>query len=245
LDVSGLGPAPVEAVLFDKDGTLFSFQATWGAWTADLIEELAPGAPLRQAALAEALSFDLDARIFHPDSPVIAGTLDDALDLLAPCLPDLGRQSLKEHLILRSAELVPVEAVPLGPLAAHLSEAGLRLGVATNDSEVPTRAQLAALGLEEAFDFIAGADSGHGFKPGPGPCLAFLDAIGVAPGAAVMVGDSRHDLDAGRAAGMRCVAVLTGVADAATLAPHADAVLPDIGHLPRWLGLHGTHRGDP
>jgi phosphoglycolate phosphatase len=50
-----------------------------------------------------------------------------------------------------------------------------------------------------------------------------------------MVGDSRHDLMAGRAAGMRTVAVLTGIAEAPELAPLADAVLPDIGHLADWL----------
>ena len=50
-----------------------------------------------------------------------------------------------------------------------------------------------------------------------------------------MVGDSLHDLDAGRAAGMRPVAVLTGIARAGDLAPHAEVVLPDIGALPAWL----------
>ena len=49
-----------------------------------------------------------------------------------------------------------------------------------------------------------------------------------------MVGDSTHDLIAGRAAGMQTVGVLTGMAEA-ELAPLADAVLPDIGHLPDWL----------
>ena len=47
--------------------------------------------------------------------------------------------------------------------------------------------------------------------------------------------DSLHDLEAGRAAGMRTVAVLTGVAVAAQLAPHADVVLPDIGALGAWI----------
>ena len=50
-----------------------------------------------------------------------------------------------------------------------------------------------------------------------------------------MVGDSRHDLIAGRAAGMQTVGVLTGMAELADLAPFADVVLPDIGHLPLWL----------
>lgn len=51
----------------------------------------------------------------------------------------------------------------------------------------------------------------------------------------VMVGDSTHDLVAGRRAGMRTVGVLTGVAGQGELAPHADVVLPHIGHLLEWL----------
>jgi phosphoglycolate phosphatase len=50
-----------------------------------------------------------------------------------------------------------------------------------------------------------------------------------------MVGDSTHDLQAGRAAGMRCVGVLTGMAPRDVLAPHADVVLENIGALPDWL----------
>jgi phosphoglycolate phosphatase len=52
-----------------------------------------------------------------------------------------------------------------------------------------------------------------------------------------MVGDSAHDLTAGRAAGMGTIAVLTGLAKASDLEPFADLVLPDIGYLPNWLGL--------
>ena len=52
-----------------------------------------------------------------------------------------------------------------------------------------------------------------------------------------MIGDSTHDLDSGRAAGMATVGVLTGLATRADLAPHADVVLADIGALPAWLGL--------
>ncbi|MEC9104658.1 MAG: HAD hydrolase-like protein, partial [Pseudomonadota bacterium] len=55
------------------------------------------------------------------------------------------------------------------------------------------------------------------------------------PAHVAMVGDSTHDLIAGRAAGMVTVAVLTGLADAETLGPHADVVLPHIGHIPGWL----------
>ena len=45
----------------------------------------------------------------------------------------------------------------------------------------------------------------------------------------------RLDRLAGRAAGMRTVAVMTGMAHRGDLEPHADAILPDIGHLPEWI----------
>jgi phosphoglycolate phosphatase len=65
--------------------------------------------------------------------------------------------------------------------------------------------------------------------------LAFSEKAGIAPDAVVMVGDSRHDLSAARAAGMVPVGVLTGAAGAADLADLAEVVLPDIGHLADWL----------
>lgn len=107
--------------------------------------------------------------------------------------------------------------------------------MATNDAIAPARAHLSDAGIDGLFDFIAGSDSGHGAKPEPGQMLAFAAASGLAPYRIAMVGDSAHDLHAGRAAGMICVGVLTGMAGPDTLAPLADVVLPDIGHLPAWL----------
>ena len=87
--------------------------------------------------------------------------------------------------------------------------------------------------------FVAGYDSGCGAKPAPGQLLAFADAVGAAPEATLMVGDSRLDLVAGRAAGMIPIGVLTGVADAAELADLAEVVLPDIGHIAAWIAGRG------
>ena len=61
--------------------------------------------------------------------------------------------------------------------------------------------------------------------------LAFAAHLGIDPSQVAMVGDSVHDLHAGRAAGAVAVAVTSGLADAETLAPHADHVLDDIRGL--------------
>ena len=134
------------------------------------------------------------------------------------------------------AETAPqAEAVALAPFLDGLRDRGIALGVATNDAEAPARAHLDAAGVTGQFDFIAGFDSGFGGKPAPGQLLGFCAATGLSADTVVMVGDSLHDLKAGRAAGMRTVGVLTGLANAHDLGPFADAVFPDIGHITAWL----------
>jgi phosphoglycolate phosphatase len=224
----------IDGVIFDKDGTLFDFRRSWGGWAAYLVGRIARDRA-HALALSGAIGYDLDANSFSPDSPVIAGTANEVAACLAPHLPGRTTAQVEAEINAAASQAVMVPAVPLRPLLESLRASGLRLGLATNDTEAPARAHLAAHGLTDLFDFIAGYDSGHGAKPGPGMCLAFARATGLEPARVAMVGDSLHDLHAGRAAGMICIAVLTGIATEADLAPHADAVLADIGSLPQWL----------
>ena len=231
----GLG-MDIQGIIFDKDGTLFDFGATWNGWAADVIDELSSGDPGLAAALAQAAGYDLAARAFRPDSPVIAGTNREAAECLTSVLPSRNLAEIEALLTRKAAQAPLAPAVPLSPFLTGLAAKGLRLGVVTNDTEYAAHAHLGAVGVAGQFDFIAGFDSGHGAKPAPDPLLAFARAMQLAPNTVVMVGDSSHDLLAGRAAGMRTIGVLTGMAGHDELAPMADAVLPDIGHLPAWLG---------
>lgn len=225
----------IKAVLLDKDGTLFDFDKTWSAWCGRELRAMARD-QAHLAAMARALEFDLATERFAPTSVAIAGSPDD---FIAALLPQMGGMSAGE-LSARLEESVQhaplVAAVDLAPFCAGLRGAGMVLGLATNDSEAAARAHLDSAGIAGEFAMVLGCDSGFGAKPGPGMCRAFAEAQGLAPGEVVMVGDSLFDLQAGRAAGMVCVGVLTGPARAEDLAPWADAVLPDIGHLAGWLG---------
>lgn len=225
-----------DAVLFDKDGTLFNFGATWDAWGARALRGLADGDTAALRALADVTRFDLTRETFLPESPVIAGTNREVAECLASVLPGRTADDVESFLQGSGEDAPLVQTVPLVALTARLHGLGLMLGVMTNDAEAVARVHLRKAGVEDAFAFVAGFDSGFGAKPDPAPLLAFSNAAGVAAQRVVMVGDSEHDLIAGRAAGMQTVAVLTGPIPAERLAPHADAVLPDIGHLPGWLG---------
>lgn len=224
----------IAGIIFDKDGTLFDFRASWAGWARAVLADLARDGG-HAAALAAAMGFDPGPGEFRPDSPVIAGTSAEVAEALLPHLPGLSARAVAARLDARAVQARMEPAVPLAPLLGALRGRGLRLGLATNDVERAARAHLAAAGVADLFDYVAGADSGHGAKPGPGMLLAFAAAHDLDPARVAMVGDSTHDLIAGRAAGMRPVAVLTGIAQAAELAPLAEAVLPDIGALPQWL----------
>lgn len=228
----------IKGVLFDKDGTLFHFGATWEAWAASFLLRLG-GSAAAAHQLGQVIGFDHHARRFASDSLVIAGTADEVAAALLPHVRGISRGDLLA-LINEEAENAPqAETVPLVPYLTGLRAQGLVLGVATNDAEKPARAHLHQAGITDLFDFVAGYDSGHGGKPQSGQMLAFARASGLAPADIVMVGDSTHDLIAGRAAGMPCVAVLTGMAGRDVLAPLADAVLEDIGGLPGWIAARG------
>ncbi len=222
----------IKAVIFDKDGTLFDFRLSWGAWTKALLADLHPSA---RGNLAQVLGFDPVAADFAPDSPVIAQTTFEIAELLHPHLEGITLKSLTDKMNTFSAAAAMVPAVALPEVLFGLKKRGLKLGLATNDTEAPARAHLADAGVIDLFDFIAGCDSGYGGKPAPGQLLAFADAIALPPAQIAMVGDSLHDLDAARRAGMKAVGVLTGPALRATLTPHADVVLGTIAELGSWI----------
>ncbi len=225
----------IKGVLFDKDGTLFDFAATWEAWAESFLLRLSDGDRGQAMRLGAQIGFDLQSCKFARDSIVIAGTAGQVAEALLPHVPGMAGPDLLTILNEEAENAPQREAVPLVPLLGALRARGLKLGVATNDAEAPARAHLNTAGITDLFDFIAGFDSGFGGKPAPGQMLAFAAHVGLDPGTIVMVGDSTHDLRAGRAAGMRTIAVLTGLATRDDLVPLADVVLPDIGHLPDWL----------
>lgn len=224
----------IKGVLFDKDGVLVDFNATWCPAAVKVIDSLAGGDDVKRLALAEAADFDLEAVQFRKDSMFIAGTATDLVNLWAPILSDMpkyavARQS-RDLFTKFGAEHVSSYDDVADTLTA-LGNARIAMGIATNDEEISARTQMRALRLDGRFSFVSGADSGHGAKPEPGMLLAFAEHIGANPSEIMMVGDSTHDMRAARAAGMIAVAVGTGPASLDDLKPFADHCIQRLGEL--------------
>lgn len=96
------------------------------------------------------------------------------------------------------------------PGLAALAQAGVKLACVTNKPHRFAVALLEKYGLARYFSVVLGGDSVPRKKPDPLPMLTACDAMGVAPGEAVAIGDSENDALAGRAAGMATLTVPYG-----------------------------------
>lgn len=225
-------------IVFDKDGTLLDYAATWGPVNRMAAERAAGGPGPLADALLEAGGWDPAAGRFRHGSPLAAGHAGEIAALWLEVLA--GRGPFAEHAALtRAIDRVFLEgglahAVPVTDLAAlfaGLRRRGLALGLATSDSEAAARATAERFGLVSHLAFVAGYDSGHGVKPGPGMVQGFCAATGLPPASVMVVGDNSHDLEMGRAAGAgRVIGVLTGTGTRASLAA-ADAIADSIADL--------------
>jgi pyrophosphatase PpaX len=92
------------------------------------------------------------------------------------------------------------------------------LGLVTSKMRGGAIRGLRVAGLEDAFQVIVGADEVTHPKPHPEPVLTALERLGRPAADAVFIGDSRHDVACGRAAGVKTAAALWGPFDRSHLA---------------------------
>lgn len=102
---------------------------------------------------------------------------------------------------------------------ARLHDLGFTLGIVTSKVEPMAQRGLELLGLARYFATVVGMDACRNHKPHPEPVELALERLGVTPERAIFVGDSPHDMAAGRAAGVRTAAALWGPFTRAQLAP--------------------------
>lgn len=93
---------------------------------------------------------------------------------------------------------------------SYLASAGFRLGCVTNKAQRFTIPLLQELGILEYFETVISGDDLPEKKPHPLPLLHAADTLGVTPSQSLMIGDSRSDVKAARAAGFQIVCMSYG-----------------------------------
>lgn len=231
--------ADIKGILFDKDGTLVDFHATWFAAGDSLALRAADGDRARANALMEQAGFDFATHRYLPDSVFAAGTNADIVELWYPDMDREGRHLLLAEFNRFTSSQDAAQPVPLPGCRDALNALhgrGLKLGIATNDSTSGAERTLLALGVAQMFEAAYGYDAVANPKPAPDTVFAFCDLTGLKPSQLAMVGDNRHDLEMAKAGGVGlAIAVLSGTGTRESLSPLADVVLDSIADLPRYL----------
>ena len=93
---------------------------------------------------------------------------------------------------------------------AKLKRMGYKMGCVTNKPRSCTGALLEHSGLVDFFEVVVAGDDLVETKPAPAPLLYAADQLHVGPQDCVVIGDSRNDVDAARAAGMAVLLVTWG-----------------------------------
>ncbi|HVN36129.1 MAG TPA: HAD-IA family hydrolase [Casimicrobiaceae bacterium] len=215
---------PVDAVLFDLDGTL-----------ADTAPDLA--AALNRVRIDRGLEPLAAARLRSSSSHGARGLIGTGMGI-SPDHPDY--RALRDAFLTHYEAALCVDTTlfaDVGTMLDGIESRALKWGIVTNKATRYTIPLLGLLGLGGRAGVVVCGDTTPHTKPHPAPLLAAAAGLGIAPGRCVYVGDAERDVTAGVAAGMRTIVARYGYIDASEDPERwpADGAIGDPGALLAWL----------
>ena len=220
---------PIDAVLFDLDGTL-----------ADTAPDLA--AALNRVRRARGLEPVPEAHLRPASSHGARGLIGRGMGI-APEHPEYP--ALREAFLAQYEAALCVGTTLFADVAALLDAIegrSLKWGIVTNKATRYTTPLLDRLGLGARAGAVVCGDTTPFAKPHPAPLLAAAGQLGIAPGRCVYVGDAERDVTAGVAAGMHTIVARYGYIEEHETPESwpADGIIDDPRALLHWLPRGGS-----
>jgi phosphoglycolate phosphatase len=229
----------IQAVIFDKDGTLEDSQVflrELGQKRSRLIDAQIPGIgePLLMA-------FGIDGEKLDPTGLIAVGSRRETEIAAAAYIAETGRGWLESLAIARSAfeeaDRYLKDAANTTPLFVgslevlkFLCEAGLKLGILSAASTARVQSFVKRHQLDPYIQLQQGVDEGPS-KPDPSLFLQACQTLGVEPASTLMVGDSAGDIEMARRAGAAgCIGICWGTPAAAHLEA-ADVAISQLDEI--------------
>ncbi|MBT0569677.1 HAD family phosphatase [Curvibacter sp. CHRR-16] len=225
-------PAPLQALLFDHDGTLVDSETGhWQQWNQALAEL---GVSIDEA----------DYSAHYAGLPTVNNAqrlLDTLLCESESRKPPEQRLTVQDLVARKQAATrayLQGGAFPLMPgvreMLQFCQQAGLRMAIVTGARQFVVEATLRFHGLEGVFETVVSADDVQHSKPHPACYLLALQRMGLQASQALAVEDTQFGLAAAHGAGVACVAIPT------PLSAHHDfakavRVMESLGQLQREL----------
>ena len=210
-------------LVFDWDGTIIDSASTIAGCIRDAAGDLGLKVPTHEQA-----------------SHVIGLGLHDALRHAVPDLPAERTaefvERYRQHFRARENEMDLFAG--MRELIETLHSRTV-LGIATGKSRRGLDRALEATGLKPYFRASRCADETNP-KPHPAMLIELMAELDVPAGQALMIGDTSHDLDMARAAGVDALAVTYGAhAEEGLRSCQPRACVASVAELDRWLSQHG------
>jgi phosphoglycolate phosphatase len=237
--------AAIEAVLFDKDGTLSHsepmLQTLASARVFHCLQAIDPDLAARRGPELEDLlcrAYGLHDGGIHPAGTTAVASRDHNLISTATALAMVGlgwpeALEISEWVFSRTDALHgqgsaqrPMPTQGLQALLERLQEAGLRCAVISNDHQEGIEAFLATHQLEHHFQGLWSADH-RPAKPQPGAVHGLCGLLGVPASRCALIGDANSDLRMARAAG---VPVVLGYRAGWSQPPPLEEGVPQLHH---------------
>jgi phosphoglycolate phosphatase len=188
---------PIKLILFDLDGTL-----------VDTVKDI-----------TNALNYSLSPYGVSPLSVEETKQLvGEGINRLIEAVLGGERVRLKGPVLQRFLEFYSVHLTDHSTVYSHVRETLEKLGdykkaVISNKRESLSRDLLERLDLLKHFELVIGSDTTPERKPSAVPVVYALSHFKVEPPEAVIVGDSNYDIEAGKEAGIKTIAVTYGYRD--------------------------------
>jgi phosphoglycolate phosphatase len=209
-------------IVFDWDGTLIDSAGTIVECIQQSARDMGLEVPGRERA-----------------SHVIGLGLHDSLRHAVPGLPSERylefAEHYRRHFVARQDSMLLFGGIRELLDTLHGSR---RLAIATGKSRKGLDRALEAERLRRYFSASRCADETHP-KPHPAMLLEIMDELAVEPAQALMIGDTSHDLDMARAAGIDALAVTYGAHPERGLRACGPLeCFPSVSALHEWLTKH-------
>jgi HAD superfamily hydrolase (TIGR01509 family) len=216
----------IKAIIFDLDGTLIDSIDVYRAIIIDIMDWLGMEMSLSRELLFEGFSQGkkLSDILLPPD-------LEDRVRTVEQ-FNVLAIRAFRETFLQGKVKLIN----GVNRLFRELKGRGFSLAIVTSSSTEVVVPFLKAKKLHSHLKCVLGRTEVPRLKPFPDPLLKCMEILNVEPCESIYVGDSVIDIQAGKAAEMVTVGVLTGTTDLNRLEAEApDAIMDSVGDLPTVL----------
>ena len=231
----------VDGIIFDKDGTLMSFDAFWVSLSVKALEDVLGKLGMEPGLVDEILeAFGVHDGVTDINGVLCKGTYAEMGEIVYEILSAHGCDADREDVVRAVEEAYSRNAAAgdvkptcpdLAEALAELKARGLRLAVVTTDNEPITRHCLAGLGVLQYFDIIFTDDGHTPTKPDPFCAGEFCRLYGLDQERVVMVGDTMTDVRFAKNAGITAISLASTPEKKALLAPYTDVIIDAISEL--------------